>query len=166
MKKHMEIVLELRIKAPKITTVMKSVVAALLVIGFLLSPVNAVDTTDPKAAAVDAMQAWLKEIDQSQYPQSWKDASASFQKAVTSDQWTTALNGVRTPLGKCKDRKLASSLHQTEVPGPTGTIKGDFVIAQFNSSFENLAYAIETVTFEKAADGTWKASGYYIKPKL
>jgi hypothetical protein len=23
---------------------------------------------------------------------------------------------------------------------------------------------VETVTFEKAPDGTWKAAGYYIKP--
>lgn len=137
-----------------------------LVLGFIVRPVRADNTTDPRAAAVAAMQTWLKEIDQNQYAQSWTDASASFQKAITSDGWTAALNGVRTPLGKCTDRKLASSLHQTEVPSPTGTQKGDFVVAQFNSSFENLAYAVETVCFEKGPDGTWKASGYHIKPKL
>jgi DNA-binding helix-hairpin-helix protein with protein kinase domain len=111
------------------------------------------------------MQTWLNEIDKNQYAQSWTEASASFQKAVTSDQWIAALNGVRTPLGKCTVRKLASSMHQTEVPSPTGPQKGDFVVAQFNSSFENLAYAVETVCFEKASDGRWKASGYYVKPK-
>jgi hypothetical protein len=56
-------------------------------------------------------------------------------------------------------------MHQTSVPAPEGVVKGDYVIAQFNTSFENLQYAVETVTFEKAADGTWKASGYYVKPK-
>ncbi len=76
-----------------------------------------------------------------------------------------ALNGARTPLGKCTGRKLASAMHQTSVPAPEGVVKGDYVIAQFNTSFENLQYAVETVTFEKAADGTWKASGYYVKPK-
>jgi beta-lactamase regulating signal transducer with metallopeptidase domain len=140
-------------------------ILVLLVLGFIARPVHADNPGDPKAAAVAAMQDWLKEIDQNEYAQSWQDASASFQKAVTSDGWTAALNRVRTPLGKCTDRKLASSLHQTEVPSPTGPQKGDFVVAQFNSSFENLAYAVETVCFEKAADGTWKASGYYIKPK-
>ena len=44
-------------------------------------------------------------------------------------------------------------------------VKGDFVIAQFDSSFENMKYARETVTFEKEADGTWRAAGYYIKPQ-
>lgn len=139
-------------------------ILVLLVLSFIVRPVRASDATDPRPATVAAMQTWLKEIDQNQYGQSWKDASASFQKALTSDQWTAALNAARSPLGKCTGRKLASSLHQTEVPSPTGMQKGDFVVAQFNSSFENLAYAVETVCFEKTADGTWKASGYYIKP--
>lgn len=133
--------------------------------GFIIGPIHAEDAADPRPAAVAAMQTWLREIDQSQYAQSWKDASASFQKAAPSDQWVAALNSVRTPLGKCTARKLASSLHQAEVPGPTGPQKGDFVIAQFNSSFENLANAVETVCFEKAPDGRWRASGYYIKPR-
>jgi hypothetical protein len=37
------------------------------------------------------------------------------------------------------------------------------VIAQFKTSFENLKYAVETVTFDKI-DGTWREAGYYIKP--
>ena len=150
-------------KSPRI--LWAGTIVVLLVLGFIIRPVRADDTTDPKPAAVAAMQTWLNEIDKNQYAQSWTEASASFQKAVTSDQWIAALNGVRTPLGKCTVRKLASSMHQTEVPSPTGPQKGDFVVAQFNSSFENLAYAVETVCFEKASDGTWKASGYYVKPK-
>jgi len=137
----------------------------LFVFSLILHPACAGEATDPQTAAVEAMQVWLKGIDQNQYTQSWKDASASFQKAVTSAQWSAALNAARTPLGKCNERKLASALHQTEVPSPTGIKKGDFVVAQFDSSFANLKYAVETVCFEKATDGTWKASGYYIKPK-
>ncbi|MCE0499699.1 MAG: DUF4019 domain-containing protein [Methylacidiphilales bacterium] len=151
---------------PNTSRFAQAAIVLLLAAGFMVHPVRGEDATiDPRPDAVAAMQVWLKEIDQNQYAQSWTDASASFQKAVTSDGWTSALNSVRTPLGKCTDRKLASALHQTEVPSPTGVQKGDFVVAQFNSSFENLAYAVETVCFEKAADGTWKASGYYIKPK-
>jgi beta-lactamase regulating signal transducer with metallopeptidase domain len=145
--------------------ILAAIVVFIIFVGLIVRPIRADDSADLKAAAVAAMQTWLTEIDQNLYPQSWKDASPSFQKAVTSDGWTTALNGVRTPLGKCTERKLASALHQTEVPSPTGPQKGDYVVAQFNSSFENLAYAVETVCFEKAPDGTWKAAGYYIKPK-
>ena len=126
----------------------------------LLHPVRA-DAGDAKQAAVAAMQTWLAEMDAGQYDQSWQDAAASFQGAVTSAKWTAVSNSVRTPLGKCLGRKLASSVEQQD---PSATAKGDFVIAQFDSSFENLKYAIETVTFQKAPDGSWKAAGYYIKP--
>ena len=131
-----------------------------LITGFILRPVRAADT-DAKQAAEAAMQTWLGEMDQGQYGQSWKDASPAFQQAVASQKWTDLSTSVRTPLGKCLDRKLVSAMEQT---GDSGVQKGDFVIAQFDSSFENLKYAVETVTFQKTADGTWKAAGYYIKP--
>ncbi len=115
--------------------------------------------------AVAAMQTWLAEMDDGKYDQSWTDASDSFKKAVTSDKWVALSTSVRTPLGKLKDRKLASAMYQTGLMS-TGTIMpGQFVIAQFETSFENLQYARETVTFEKDAGGAWKASGYYIKPR-
>ena len=134
-----------------------------------LSPTLANDDTEAatKKEAVAAMQTWLGEIDANSYAKSWSDSAKSFQKAVTSDQWVTALNQVRTPLGKSLSRNLASALHQTAIPkvGVAETMKGNWVIAQFDSSFENLKSARETVTFEKEADGTWRAAGYYIKPQ-
>lgn len=121
--------------------------------------------SDEKAAAVAATQAWLQGIDAGEYAQSWQDASGTFQKAITQEKWVQALRSVRQPLGKMRTRTVASSLHQTDVPSPSGTVKGDFVITQFETSFENLKFAVETVTFEKD-NGVWKASGYYVKPKL
>lgn len=116
--------------------------------------------------ATVAMEKWLKGIDAGEYAKSWQEASADFQKSITEEKWVGAMNAVRVPLGKCVSRQLASALHQTEVPTPTGEIiKGDFVIAQFETSFENLKYAVETVTFVKEG-GTWKASGYFVKPKM
>ena len=134
-------------------------------IAALLYPVRA-DGGDAKQEAIAAMQTWLGEIDAAHYDQSWTDAAPSFQKALSSAQWVSALTSVRTPLGKSMGRKLDSALEQTAVPSPTGKQQGDFVIAQFDSSYENLKYAVETVTFEKAPDGSWRAAGYYIKPKM
>jgi beta-lactamase regulating signal transducer with metallopeptidase domain len=164
LKRRLIMINQYQSKSPRY--VLAGTVLALVLVGLMLGPIRADDATDAKTVAVAAMQTWLKEIDQSQYGQSWQDASATFQKAISSDGWSAALTSVRTPLGKCTDRKLASALEQTEVPGPTGPIKGDFIVAQFNSSFENLAYAVETLCFEKAPDGTWKASGYFVKPKI
>lgn len=127
---------------------------------FLALPARA----DEKANAVAAMEAWLSSIDAGKYAESWQSAAANFQKAVTEAEWVSTLNSVRTPLGACTSRKLASAFQQKEVPTPEGPVQGNFVIAQFETSFANLKYAIETVTFAQEG-GAWKASGYYIKPK-
>ena len=139
---------------------------AFIGLALLLPAARAEDHASAKQAAVASMQSWLTEVDQGQYAQSWKDASAAFQKAASSAQWVALSTSVRTPLGKCKERKLASAEYLTEIPNPAGQpLKGEFVVAQFDTSFENMAYTIETVCFEKAPDGTWKSSGYFIKPK-
>jgi beta-lactamase regulating signal transducer with metallopeptidase domain len=142
--------------------------AATLIAGLLalmaLYPAPAQDDS-AKKDAVAAMQTWLGEMDAGNYAQSWSDAADSFRKAVTSDQWIAVSRAVRDPLGKLISRNLASALHQTSVPIPGGKmLEGDFVIAQFDVSYENLKSGLETVTFEKDAQGAWKASGYYIKP--
>ncbi len=139
--------------------------AALMTLSPMLAVADAApDDATSKKAAVDAMTVWLAESDAGDYAKTWKDAAPSFQKAVTPDQWTAAATSVRTPLGKLTSRKLASSLLQ-ESPGTASLPKGTFVIAQFDSSFENLKSALETVTFEHQPDGTWRAAGYYIKPQ-
>lgn len=118
-----------------------------------------------KSAATAAMSKWLGSIDEGKYAVSWDESAASFQKALTSEQWVAALTAVRTPLGALESRKLVSSVLQTGVPLPNGQMmKGEFVIAQFDASFANLKYAVETVTFEKQG-GDWKAAGYFIKPR-
>lgn len=118
-----------------------------------------------KQAAVAAMEQWLKTIDEGHYAKSWDESAATFQKALTSQKWVEALTSVRTPLGTCDSRKLASASFQKNVPLPTGgTLNGEFVIAQFETSFADMKYAVETVTFE-LQDGIWKASGYFIRPR-
>lgn len=135
--------------------------AVLLGLGFLQA-----EDSDPKTAAVSAMEKWMHVIDEGKYAKSWKDAASSFQKAVTEEQWIQALNAARAPLGKVKSRELVSALHQTEIPTGNGEmLKGDYVIAQFKSSYQNLFSALETVTFERD-NGEWKASGYFVKPAM
>jgi len=110
------------------------------------------------------MQPWLEEMDSGDYAKSWSDASSSFQKAVTSDKWVSMSQAVRAPLGKLVSRELVSSLYDESIQGPGGKmIPGPYVIAQFKTSFENMNYAVETVSFDKI-DGTWREAGYYIKP--
>jgi hypothetical protein len=107
-----------------------------------------------------AAQSWLKQIDSGNYASSWKDASAYFRGALTEKGWVDALNGARKPLGKLVSRNLAKSQHAQSLPGAPD---GNYVVMQFDTSFENKKNALETVTFMQEKDGKWKAAGYYIK---
>ncbi|MEO6053255.1 MAG: DUF4019 domain-containing protein [Chthoniobacterales bacterium] len=120
---------------------------------------------ETKKAALTATLQWLGEIDQGDYAKSWQDASGPFKEAVTEEKWTSVSNSIRKPLGKLLSRKVASQALQEEIQSRAGMMKGPFVITQFETSFENMKYAIETVTFKKEEDGVWRSSGYYIKPR-
>jgi hypothetical protein len=148
--------------------VFTGVLIAILALGIFLRPTSAETAEETgKKAAVVAMTAWLKLSDDGEYAKMWSEASAMFRKAVTQDQWVEMGRQVRTPLGACKGRKLASVLIQDGSALPPGQqVKGKVAIAQFQTSFTNLLSAIETVSFQLEADGTWRAAGYYIKPAL
>jgi hypothetical protein len=111
-------------------------------------------------AAVTAAKQWLSMVDQGKYGASWKEAAQYFKNAVTQDQWKQALQAVRSPLGTLISRKVKSKNYMTSLPGAPD---GEYVVIQFDTSFENKKSAIETVTPMLDKDGNWRVSGYYIK---
>jgi Protein of unknown function (DUF4019) len=113
-----------------------------------------------EANAVNIANAWLALIDGENYEQSWQEASSLFKGAVTQDQWKTSLKAAREPLGKVVSRQMKSAGHETTLPGAPD---GEYVVIQFETSFENKAAAIETVTPMMDKDGVWRISGYFIK---
>ena len=115
---------------------------------------------EAEKAAVQAAQEWLVLVDAGQYAQSWDEAAEFFKNAVAQDKWLEMIQGVRSPLGTLKTREVKSSRYRTSVPGAPD---GEYVIVQFNTSFENKQSAVETVTPMRDKDGTWRVSGYYIK---
>lgn len=139
--------------------------------GFIVLPLSLFAEADPvgdsaKAGAQPAIDAWLKLIDQGDFVGSWSTASVLFKQAVTSAKWSSQCSEARKPLGRLIRRKLLSSLHQTELSGPGGEkMKGEFILVQYDGSFENLSDSRETVTFMKDPDGQWRAAGYYIKAR-
>ena len=111
-------------------------------------------------AAISAAQTWLAAIDQGDYAQSWQNAAAFFQNAVTGEQWKTSMETFRKPLGDLVSRKLTSAKATAELPGAPA---GQYVVMQFETSFANKKSAVETVTFMLEKDGQWKSAGYFIK---
>jgi hypothetical protein len=70
------------------------------------------------------------------------------------------MQGARQPLGKLVSREFKSTHYTTSAPGAPD---GQYVIIQYNTSFENKKSAVETVTPMLEQDGKWRVSGYYIK---
>lgn len=110
--------------------------------------------------AVEPAQAWLQDIDAGHYAQSWTNAAAYFQSAITSEKWVEAVQQVRKPLGPLVSRKAKSAQEMSSLPGAPD---GQYIVMQFETSFANKKSAIETVTFMLEKDGQWKSAGYFIK---
>ena len=136
-------------------------VAYLATIGFIFSCFTASAADSKKeAAAFCATEKWLAMVDSEKYVESWKEASELFRNAVQSQQWEQSMQFVRKPLGKLIFRKVNSKAYKTSLPGAPD---GEYVVIQFETSFENKKSAIETITPMMDKDGKWRVSGYYIK---
>ena len=118
--------------------------------------------SNPEAeqAALKAADAWLALIDSGNYAESWQESAEYVKGLVGKDDWQRTLQGAREPLGRLVSRRLKSTRYTTTAPGAPD---GQYVIIQYNSSFENKKSAVETVTPMMDSDGQWRVSGYYIK---
>ncbi len=115
---------------------------------------------EAERAAVESAQSWLSVVDREEYGSSWDEAASYFKEAVSREQWQQTMQAVRKPLGNTASRVLFSKRYHTSLPGAPD---GEYVVIQFNTSFENKKSALETVTPMKDEDGKWRVSGYYIK---
>jgi hypothetical protein len=115
----------------------------------------------PEELAQKSAEAWLTLTDSGKYGESWEEASSYFKSKLTKDRWTGMLQQVRSPVGPLKSRKLTSA---KDIKNPPSGPEGEFVVLIFDSSFEQLPSAIETVSMLLDKDGKWRAAGYLIKP--
>jgi hypothetical protein len=111
-------------------------------------------------AAIKAANSWLVLVDSSKFEESWEKSATFFQGAVSKDNWVKSMQSVRVPLGNLISREVKSKEYHTTLPGAPD---GEYVVIQFNTSFENKKSAIETVIPMLDKDNKWRVSGYYIK---
>lgn len=125
-----------------------------------LVPASLAAASAAEEAATGAARAWLAQVDAGEYGASWDSAAPLFQGAVEREKWGETLKAVREPLGAVVARTLKSATYTETLPGAPD---GEYVVLQFDTSFENKKSAVETVTPTKAADGAWRVSGYFIR---
>ena len=134
-------------------------VAILAVIMTMAASMVLAQNTKTDAAQKNA-ESWLALVDKSDYAASYDQASSTFKSALTKDKWVDTSKAVRSPLGKLVSRKIQNAQYTTQLPGAPD---GQYVVAQYDTSFENKKEAVETVIMELDKDGQWKVSGYFIK---
>lgn len=110
--------------------------------------------------ALAAAQTWLAMIDSGRYADSWNEAARYFRDAVPKEQWVSQLGAVRKPLGRMLGRKVKSAQYTKTLPGAPD---GEYVVIQYETSFENKKSALETITPMRDRDGRMRVSGYYIR---
>ena len=136
-------------------------IVCLVVVSVMLIPATRVAAESEKEkAAVSVAKKWLSIVEEGKYAESWKEAAEYFKNSVKQKQWEQSLQAVRKPLGKVVSRKVKSKTYMTSLPGAPD---GEYVVIQFDTSFENKKKTVETVTPMMDKDGKWRVSGYYIR---
>jgi predicted SnoaL-like aldol condensation-catalyzing enzyme len=130
------------------------------VLGYRVIPLAAEErAAAAKLAAQKAAKAWLALVDQGAYGESWDALAAASKKEVQREAWTSTLAQVRKPLGQVKSRVQKSAEYTTSLPGAPA---GEYVIFQFDTTFENRGPSVETIT-SALEDGRWRTGGYFVK---
>ena len=116
--------------------------------------------SDKVREALPSAETWVCLVDERKYADSWNEAVDYFKGAVKQEKWQETLQAVRKPLGPVISREVKSKSYHTSLPGAPD---GEYVVIQFDTSFENKKSTVETVTSMLDKNGKWRVSGYFIK---
>jgi len=143
---------------PVTRTILHSITFTSLCCLLLSVPLHADDVKT--TAAIMAAENYLIMIDTGQYGQSWDISSSFFKSQVPKETWVRQISTVRPQFGNIVKRTIKSAQYVTQLPGAPD---GEYVVIQYDSSYEKKKNGLETVTPMLDKDGTWRVSGYYIK---
>ena len=136
----------------------------MMTVTFICSLIGAIAMAQDKniEAAKKGSESWLAVVDKGDYTASYEEAASIFKLAVTKEDWLQKVRAARNPLGKVISRKLKGTQYKTSLPGAPD---GEYVVIQYDTSFENKrsASAVETITPTLDKDAQWRVSGYFIR---
>jgi len=112
------------------------------------------------AQARASAKEWLVMLDAQDYDGAWSAAGELFKVAVTRDEWARRMSVTLGPLGKVESRAVRSSEYSTTMRGAPD---GEYVVIQFDTSFESKQTALENVVMRKQSDESWRVAGYRIR---
>lgn len=136
---------------------MKKVVLGLV---FLLSGLSAQANSSPIDDARVAAVEFLALVDTREYDESYSTASSVMRDEVSQEDWVAHVSNMRNPLGQLDRRTETLSVFHESLPDAP---PGEYVIFNYDSSFQNNKYAVEVVAVSKGSDGVWRVIGYYFE---
>jgi hypothetical protein len=107
-----------------------------------------------------AAKTWLEKMDKGLYEECHDEASQFFKETVSKELWLNNLQTLRKPFGEARKRKEINSFFDSKPPNAP---QGEYVTVQYAAAVLEKSVIVETVTFMKEEDGSWKLAGYYIK---
>ena len=139
---------------------MKKVIAlatSLGLIAFFAASLISCEKPKEEEMAIQSAESWLALVDEEKYLESWEGLAGLFKKNVKKEEWVNDLNRFRKPLGKLLERKLQHVTNSSEAS------VGEYLIFQYETSFENKKSVVEAVSVIKDKDGKWRTLGYGIQ---
>ena len=114
----------------------------------------------PQDAGRTAAEEWLVLVDAQKYAESWQKLDPAFAKKVGKKKWTSSMTEIRERVGKLTSRQFNSAEYTKELPGAP---EGEYVIVEFDCTFEKKKTATERVTLILGRDLYWRVAGYAVK---
>ena len=109
---------------------------------------------------IESNKKWLDQLDNRKYATTWKSSDQLIQQSVSETEWESAISSVHEMFGSMLSRDILSADYHAELPGSPD---GNYIVVQFETSFQNKELSIETVVSSKGDDGVWRVAGYFIK---
>lgn len=139
---------------------LKKMVTGLALVLILMANTTFAAGTDQKQVAVNTAAKWVALIDAGNYAASWQEAAVYFKGGISREKWEQTIQRVRNSLGATISRKPITAAYKTTLPGMPD---GEYVIIQYQTTFQNKKSAIEIITAMLDKDGQWRVAGYFIK---
>ena len=109
---------------------------------------------------IESNKKWLDQLDNRKYATTWQSSDQLIQQSVSETEWESAISSVHEMFGSMLSRHILSADYHAELPGSPD---GNYIVVQFETSFQNKEFSIETVVSSKGDDGVWRVAGYFIK---
>jgi hypothetical protein len=124
-----------------------------------LASLHAASDVDPVSQKV--AEDWLALIDAGKYEESWSKAHSLLKEKVSKEEWVAGATDMLGRLGELKSRKLKDATATRTLPEAP---EGDYTILVYDSAYERLPAAVDTLITAKDKDGAWRVVGYTVNP--